>query len=83
MQPDTSAPLVYTPAEAAAQLLTKPRTLERWRTNGTGPRYVRIGRRVAYRPADLAAFVASQVRTHTGEKLKPENSDARHMRAGA
>lgn len=82
MQSETSAPLVFTPAEAAARLLTKPRTLERWRTNGTGPRYVRIGRRVAYRPCDLDAFVASQVRSHTGEK--PRNSDARrNARAGA
>jgi predicted DNA-binding transcriptional regulator AlpA len=82
VQTETHAPIVLTPAEAAARLLTKPRTLERWRTNGTGPRFVRIGRRVGYRPEDITAFVASQVRSHTGEK--PRNDDARRdTRAGA
>jgi hypothetical protein len=34
-----------------------PRTLERWRQLGTGPRYVRIGRRPAYLGRDLIAYL--------------------------
>lgn len=77
MQTDNHAPLVHTPEEAAEQLLTTPRTMERWRGNGTGPRFVRIGRRVGYRPEDLAAFVASQVRSHTGQSLEKRSAPAR------
>jgi excisionase family DNA binding protein len=43
--------------EAAAWLRSSERTLERWRGNGTGPRFVRLGRRVVYRPEDLEAWV--------------------------
>lgn len=45
--------------EAAALRLGVPkRTLEDWRLNGIGPRYVRVGRRcVRYRPEDLRAYV--------------------------
>ena len=77
MPTDAHAVIVLTPAEAAVRLLAKPRTLERWRTNGTGPSFVRIGRRVGYRPCDLDAFVASQVRTHTGQALSNEGASAR------
>ncbi len=59
---------VRTPEQAAPRLLTTPRTLERWRANGTGPKFVKIGRRVGYRDADLDAFIAANVRSHTGQK---------------
>lgn len=59
--------IVRTPEVTAVRLLTSPRTLERWRKNGAGPRYVKLGRRVAYRDCDIDAFVAAQVRSHTGE----------------
>lgn len=45
---------------AAAYLALSPRTLEKWRTRGTGPAYSRIGRRVVYRRDDLDAFVAAR-----------------------
>jgi hypothetical protein len=38
------------------------RTLERWRTLGTGPRYVRIGRRPAYLGRDLIAYLEREAR---------------------
>lgn len=50
--------LVLTTDEAARRLGLSPRTLERWRQEGTGPAYVRLGRkRTGYRPAALAAFL--------------------------
>ena len=35
-----------------------PRTLQDWRTNGVGPAYSKLGRRVCYAIEDLDAFVA-------------------------
>lgn len=60
-------PLVGT--ERAAELLggLSPRTLERWRLDGQGPRYAKIGRRCMYRPEDLAAFVEAGLRSGTHE----------------
>lgn len=50
-----------TPAEAAAYLSVPTRTLESWRYRRTGPRFVRLGRHVRYRQADLNRFVEQQV----------------------
>jgi len=33
-----------------------PRTLERWRADNSGPRFLRIGRHIRYRDADVQAF---------------------------
>jgi hypothetical protein len=38
-----------------------PRTLERWRWLGTGPRYLKIGGRVVYRLDDIEAFEIAQL----------------------
>lgn len=32
------------------------RTLERWRWSGVGPKFVKIGGRVKYRPEDIEAY---------------------------
>ena len=42
-----------------------PRTLERWRWLGQGPRYLKIGGRVVYRLDDIEAYEAQQLRTST------------------
>jgi hypothetical protein len=39
-----------------------PRTLERWRWLGQGPRYLKIGGRVVYRLEDIEAFETRQLR---------------------
>jgi excisionase family DNA binding protein len=59
--------LLRTQREAAEVLRLSERTLERMRLTGLGPAYVKAGRRVLYRSADLEAWVASQVRTSTSE----------------
>ena len=53
----------------AAELLggVSPRTLERWRLTGEGPRFVKVGRRALYRPEDLEAYIQSRVRRSTSE----------------
>jgi hypothetical protein len=42
-----------------------PRTLERWRWLNQGPRYLKIGGRVAYRLEDVEAFEAERLQRPT------------------
>ena len=60
---------LHTQAEAAKALRLSERTLERMRLTGLGPVFVKAGRRVLYRQADLEAWVASQVRASTSEVI--------------
>ncbi len=55
----------------AAQLLgLSVRTLERHRLEGTGPTFVRLGRLVRYRAADIAAWVEASARTSTSDLVR-------------
>jgi excisionase family DNA binding protein len=55
---------LLTTEEAAAYLGIKPRSLEVWRCVGRyGIPFIKVGRLVKYRKADLDAFLAA--RTHT------------------
>ncbi len=42
-----------------------PRTLQRWRLEGVGPTFVKLGRLVRYRQSDLEAFLDERARTST------------------
>ena len=53
--------LYLTQQEAAAYLRLSPRTLERHRVEGTGSRFVKLGRRVLYRRSDLDDWAATLV----------------------
>jgi hypothetical protein len=66
-KPLTDDKALLTPTEAAAYLRSNTRTLERWRAIGSGPAFVKIGRKVAYTGAALGKFVAARTRRHTGE----------------
>lgn len=77
--PDHPNVTILTPIEAAEILRTGARTLERWRTAGGGPAYVKVGRRVGYTLESLTEYVERQTRRHTHDV----HNDARHMRAGA
>ena len=54
--------------EAAALLHLSERTLERFRVSGTGPKFVRLGRSIRYRLADIEAYIASRVVGSTSER---------------
>jgi predicted site-specific integrase-resolvase len=56
---------------------TSPRTLERWRTLGTGPRYVKVGRRVLYRDEDIDQWMDQQTRSHTHERVSLKRTGTR------
>lgn len=55
--------------ERTAQALSVTKNwLEQMRVKGNGPPYVKIGRRVVYRPADVSAWIAGKVRTNTSQE---------------
>lgn len=57
--------------EASRIMRLSPRTLERMRVEGTGPRYLKAGRgtraRVLYRPTDVDAWLEGQTFQSTSE----------------
>ena len=57
--------IYLTQAEAADHLRISPRTLERYRVAGNGPRFVKAGRRVIYRRGDLEAWTEAHTFTST------------------
>jgi hypothetical protein len=59
----------YLPPEAASRVLggIAVQTLARWRCEGTGPKFCKVGRRVVYSVEDLAAWVASRKFSSTSE----------------
>ena len=59
-----ASPLLST-VLAAVRLGLQPCTLEKWRTTGGGPQYVKLGRSVRYRLEDLDAFAAERLKAHT------------------
>jgi hypothetical protein len=57
--------------EAAAILRCSTHSLNRWRLTGDGPKFIYVGRRVRYRRADLAAFIAASTRNSTSDPGEP------------
>jgi len=53
--------------ELAARWNISPRTLERWRWTGEGPRFVKLGGRVVYRLEDVEAYEREQIRASTAD----------------
>ena len=53
--------------EAAHFLGLSVSTLNKMRLNGTGPRYLKLGRRVLYDMRDLEEWAASRARSHTSQ----------------
>jgi predicted DNA-binding transcriptional regulator AlpA len=51
--------------EVAAVLRLSPRTLERHRLAGTGPAYVKLGRKVVYKRSSVEAWAAANTFTST------------------
>lgn len=52
--------LVETPETAAPLILSTPGTMARWRRTGKGPRFIRVGKKIAYRRSDLEAWLTKQ-----------------------
>lgn len=72
---------VLTEKETAALLRISVKGLQSWRYRGNGPKFLKLGRAVRYRRADLQAFVLAALRTSTsdpGPPAPPSPRPARH-----
>ena len=63
------------PEAAAAYVGLSPKTLQRMRVTGEGPRYVKARRRVIYDRLDLDDWVAERKRRFTGEEIEEPDPD--------
>lgn len=59
--------LAWSTRKAAKALSLSETWLEQMRLKGNGPQYVKLGRRVLYRPADVAAWLEANLRKNTSE----------------
>jgi predicted site-specific integrase-resolvase len=57
---------LLTENEAAGILRVSLSSVRRWRREGCGPTYRKVGRTVRYRSGDLTDFIAASRRTETG-----------------
>jgi len=60
--------------EAAEYLGLRKCTLEVWRVRGDGPVFLKLGKAVRYRSADLDDFINASIRTSTSLAIDPESS---------
>ncbi len=58
---------LYPPDRVSQMLCVAPATLRKWRWEGKGPRFVKVGRKVAYRGCDIDAFIGAQIRRSTSD----------------
>jgi predicted DNA-binding transcriptional regulator AlpA len=58
---------LLTQPETADETRLSERTLERHRLTGTGPKFVRLGRRVLYRREDVEEWIAANICRSTSE----------------
>src|SRR4051812_28720441 len=57
------------PVDASKHLRISTSTLAKWRVYGSGPLFVRLsGNRIAYREADISAWVAGRAVASTAER---------------
>jgi len=61
----TKSKALLTEAAAADFLGVSIRTMQAWRVRGGGPRYVKMGKPVRYRPVDLDAWIDTNLTTST------------------
>jgi hypothetical protein len=62
---------LLTTAEVAGQLRCSVSLINKLRTQGRGPRFVYVERRVRYRPSDVATYVEAQLRDSTSADMPP------------
>jgi len=64
---NTQIPSNLSASQAADLLGLATSTLAKMRLSGGGPAFIKMGRRVAYRPADIEAWLASHRRISTSD----------------
>lgn len=63
-----TTPAYFSNGEAAEFLRLSPRTLEKYRVTGGGPRFRKLGRRVVYSRSDLENWAARHVCDTTSDE---------------
>ena len=68
--PETASPDTLIDEITAARILkVSTRALQKWRSSGGGPPFIRLSSRaIRYRPSDLAGWIESRL-TETGGKV--------------
>ena len=61
--------LILTEADLASRWAMSPKTLQRWRMEGRGPHYLKMGRRVNYPLNAVIAFESCIQHVSTSQKL--------------
>ena len=67
-EPTKSSRRMLRTKEAAEYCGSSSSTFEKLRLSGGGPRYVKIGRRVVYDPADLDSWLEANRRLSTSDR---------------
>lgn len=60
---------LVTPEELATTLEVELSTLQAWRAQGTGPDYVRLGKQVFYRRADIIDWINANVVVNANRRV--------------
>lgn len=58
------------PSTLAERLGTTERSLSEWRIKGRGPKYIRVGRGVRYRPEAVDAWLLALEHASTSEEVR-------------
>jgi predicted site-specific integrase-resolvase len=58
---------LYPPQRVSEMLCISIATLRKWRWEGKGPKFIKVGRKVAYREADVSDFIQNQLRSSTSD----------------
>jgi predicted DNA-binding transcriptional regulator AlpA len=69
---DSTSTSLKSVRDTAVYLGVSVSTLNKWRVFGNGPRFCRLGRRVAYRQKDIDEFVAGNLRRSTSDPGEAE-----------
>jgi DNA-binding transcriptional MerR regulator len=65
-------PVLIGEGELARRLNIQPSTARAWRFDGSGPPFIKVGRRVLYRESDVVEWLNGRVRRSTsGEAERP------------
>ncbi len=70
--------LYLTEREFSERYHLAPRTVQRWRTTGDGPAFVRVGpRRIIYRLSDCEAWASARTYSHRSAELAAQSAAQR------
>jgi predicted DNA-binding transcriptional regulator AlpA len=61
--------------QLAKRLSLSPRTIQRWRQDGKGPPYLKLGRRIVYRLPDILAWEQAFWNNPSDNSPKPRPED--------